>query len=946
MADIQGIAFSKDRAMQLDATLRSLALHCRDAYRARWTVIYKASSPQHARQYQTLARAHPAVDFSAENDLRALVLALAARAPHVAFLVDDNLFARAFSWDDALEGLRRHPDALGVSLRLGLNTQYCYALDRPQPLPPLSRGSAALLKFRWTDAECDFAYPLEVSSSLFRSAELLRVLPGLAFSNPNSLEASLAAQKPRYAANQPHLLCYDASVTFCNPANRVQDDYANRAGESHPCSAADLAERFDRGQRVDVAPYAGYVPRGVHEEVALRFTAEPAPSGPPLVSVVIPCYRQSRYLAESVASVVAQTYTNWELFIVDDGSPDDTREIAQRLIAAHPDRRIQLITKPNGGVADARNAGVRSSRGEYWLPIDADDAIAPAFLERAVSVLAARPEVGFVYSDIEHFGGETGVYRLPPFDAETLTHLENVCSTCALVRRELFDQVGGYDAKLRHYEDWDFWIACAERGWQGHRLPEALFRYRKQRESRLPHSNQLRPRHIAAIVRSRPSLYSARRREHAEAILSGAAPAPRDRVLIACTHFWPSIGGLEAIAESLGTRLVQRGYAVEVATWSHPERWFPLHRGMTIHSLALEPAVRWRRWLRRIEARLRRMVSPERDAIPRWVHRVGDLIRTERYAAAILIGDPRNQLLRAPELAGWPPATRFLLQPLINRDGYAHWRGDRPFRERLAATLRRATAALALSQDGAEAEFMREEGVAPVFVPNATEPLAPAFPFRRVCNIPDDAFLILHVANLWSVKDHLGLLETLSALPADWRLVLVGHPAGEPDYVAQVRDALRSRPDVLYLPGLSPEGVAAAMKAADVVVLASKGEVSPVTLLEAMSHARPWLATPECGAANEHAGGVVAPLAEFPELLRRLRASPELARALGRIGQRHWQACYSWPAVIDGFEELIETGTLKRSYAPPEELWQEMISLRARLGDVTSDALVAADLDR
>ena len=934
MHDIQGIAFSKDRAMQLDAALRSLALHCADAYRARWTVIYKASSPQHEWQYQALTRAHPEVAFESESDFRAQVIALAAGAAHVAFLVDDNLFVRGFSWDDAVEGLRRHPDALGVSLRLGINTQYCYALDLPQPLPPLLRGTAALLKFRWTDAACDFAYPLEVSSSLFRSADLARVLPALEFRHPNSLEAALAEQKQRYAARQPYLLCWDASVTFCNPANRVQDDHANRAGESHPCSAAELAERFDQGQRVDVVAYAGYVPRGVHEEVALRFAATrpvSAPGEPPLVSVVVPCYGNARFLEEAVSSVVAQTYTHWELFIVDDGSPDDTRAVAQRLIAAHPDRRIELITKPNGGVADARNVGVRASRGEYWLPLDADDAIAPTFLEQAVSVLAARPEVGWVYSDIEHFGSETGVWRLPPFDAETLTHLENVCSTCSLVRREVFDQVGGYDARLRHYEDWDFWIACAERGWQGHRLPEALFRYRKLRGSRLPDSNQLRPRHTAAIVRHRPALYSERRREHAEAILAGAA-APRNRVLIACTHFWPSRGGLETIAENLGMRLVQRGYAVDVAAWAHPERSFPLYRGMTIHSLALEPAARWRRWVRRIEARLRRMFSDERSAIPGWVRRVADRIRTERYVAAILIGDPRNQLMRAAELAGFPPETRLLLQPLINRDGYAHWRDDRPFRERLAAILRKATAALALSRDGAEAQFMREEDIAPVFVPNAAEPLTPAFPFRRVCNIPDDAFLILHVANLWSVKNHLGLLETLSAMPADWRLVLVGHAAGEPEYVAQVQDALLERPDVLYLPGLSPEGIAAAMQAADVVMLSSKGEVSPVTLLEAMSHATPWLATPECGAASEHAGGVVAPLAEFPELLRRLRAAPELARALGRLGQQHWQGCYSWPAVIDGFEELIETGALKRSYAPPEELWAEMLAVRALLG--------------
>ena len=948
MADIQGIAFSKDRAMQLDAALRSLALHCRDPYRARWVVIYKASTPQHARQYQALAQAHPGVVFEAETDFRARVLALTARAGWVAFLVDDNLFVRAFSWEDALEGLDRHADALGVSLRLGLNTQYCYALDRPQPLPPWLPGTTALLKYRWTDAACDFGYPLEISSSLFRAADVLGVLPDLEFGNPNSLEAQLAAQSGRFVAQRPYLLCFNASVTFCNPANRVQEAYANRAGDVHPCSAEELSELFEQGRRVDVKAYAGHVPRGAHEEVDLRFAMAPADTGadtrPPLVSVIVPCYDQAKYLEEAVASVVAQTYPHWELIIVDDGSPDDTREVAQRLIARHPDRRIRLLDKPNGGLADARNAGIRASEGEYWLPLDADDALAPTFLEKAVPVLAARPDIGFVYSHIEHFGSETGVYRLPPFDADSLVHADNIGCVCSLVRREVWEQVGGYDVAMRDgYEDWDFWIGCVEKGWQGHRLPEALFRYRKRAGSMLERSNRLRPRLIAGIVRNHPELYAPRRRQQAEAILRGdSAAPPRNRILIGCTHFWPSIGGLESIAENLGARLVERGYAVEVATWTHSERSFPLHRGMTIRSLEpADPAGPWkRRWLRRIERRLQGRAPAASDDAPAWVRELSDMIRSEPYAACILIADPRNHLLHAAELAGWPPATRLLLQPLINRDGYSRWRDDLPFRERLAGALRKATAALALSQGGTEVEFMRQEGIAPVFLPNATEPLAPAFPFRRICNIPDDAFLILHVANLWSVKNHLGLLETLVGLPEDWRLVLIGHPSGEPDHVARVQEALRKRPEVLYLPGLTPEGVAAAMIAADVVVLASRGEVSSVTLLEAMSHGKPWLATPDCGAASEHAGGVVAPLAQFPQLLAQLRASRETARALGQAGYRHWQTCHSWRAVLPGWEELIETGALKRTYAPPAGLWAEMRALRDRLVgfEIASDA--------
>ena len=109
----------------------------------------------------------------------------------------------------------------------------------------------------------------------------------------------------------------------------------------------------------------------------------------PRVSVVMPCYNQARFLPEAVASVVAQTMPDWELLIVDDGSPDDTAVVAQRLIAAHAGRRITLIRQPNSGPGASRNAAIRQARGAYILPLDADDTVAPTMLADTMAVLEA-----------------------------------------------------------------------------------------------------------------------------------------------------------------------------------------------------------------------------------------------------------------------------------------------------------------------------------------------------------------------------------------------------------------------------------------------------------------------------------------------------------------------------------------------------------------------------
>ena len=230
------------------------------------------------------------------------------------------------------------------------------------------------------------------------------------------------------------------------------------------------------------------------------------PEAKPLVSVIIPCYKQARFLSEAVETLNAQTYPDWEAVIVNDGSPDDTTAVAQALIAAHPERRIRLVEKPNGGLSSARNAGVHASRGEYILPLDADDALDPRMLEKTVTALRANPADAVAYTHVQHFGARNDIWRAGPFTAAAMAEDNRlVCS--ALYKREVFDAVGGYAEDMPAYEDWDFWLSALERGYTGRLVPEALFLYRKARTSMLTGANARRERLKAHVITRHRQLY-------------------------------------------------------------------------------------------------------------------------------------------------------------------------------------------------------------------------------------------------------------------------------------------------------------------------------------------------------------------------------------------------------------------------------------------------------
>jgi len=267
--NLRVIVFSKDRPLQLHATVASLRTHCIDPQWMQVQVLALASDDAMKQRYKQVARELPFAAFVAENDFKRDLCEMVRGARHVAFVCDDALFVGPWSIERALRMLREIPNAIGVSLRLGRNTTYCYPQRQPQRIPPSADLLEGWCACDWTKADLDFAYPLELSSSVYRVQDVWALLTDLPYRTPNQLEEQLAARAATFAGRMPILVYPQASIAFCAPLNVVQSTHANRHGVRPSDTAQALAQRFDEGLRVDVEVLRGYTPRACHEEIEL-----------------------------------------------------------------------------------------------------------------------------------------------------------------------------------------------------------------------------------------------------------------------------------------------------------------------------------------------------------------------------------------------------------------------------------------------------------------------------------------------------------------------------------------------------------------------------------------------------------------------------------------------------------------------------------------------------
>lgn len=198
----------------------------------------------------------------------------------------------------------------------------------------------------------------------------------------------------------------------------------------------------------------------------------------PKVSIIIPCFNQASYVGEAIESALNQTYSNIEIVCVNDGSSDNSSEIIREYADKY--KNILFFDETiNRGVCYARNLAIKACTGEYILPLDADDKIEPAYVEKAVNVLKEKSEVGIVYCCADFFGVKNKRWKLDEYQKEKI-FFENLIFNSAMFRKKDFEKVGGYKECMHvGCEDWDLWLSLIENGAEVYRIDEILFHYRR-----------------------------------------------------------------------------------------------------------------------------------------------------------------------------------------------------------------------------------------------------------------------------------------------------------------------------------------------------------------------------------------------------------------------------------------------------------------------------------
>ena len=206
------------------------------------------------------------------------------------------------------------------------------------------------------------------------------------------------------------------------------------------------------------------------------------------ISIIIPCYNQAHFLKQCIDSVLQQSYTDWEIIIVNDGSTDNTLKLA--LEFAKKDNRINVIDKENGGLSSARNAGIQQAKGKWFLFLDADDYLLSRYFEYVLVGLiglSSHTLLQYGYQYVEEKSKKIIYSKSLSISELSLvpTIFKGNIGPChsILINAELVRKIGFLDENLKSAEDWDFWIRAAKAGAEVKQIEQVLVAYRYSKDS-------------------------------------------------------------------------------------------------------------------------------------------------------------------------------------------------------------------------------------------------------------------------------------------------------------------------------------------------------------------------------------------------------------------------------------------------------------------------------
>jgi glycosyltransferase involved in cell wall biosynthesis len=283
----------------------------------------------------------------------------------------------------------------------------------------------------------------------------------------------------------------------------------------------------------------------------------------PAVSIIMPAYNVAPYIAAAIQSALAQTYRDFELIVVDDGSKDRTADVVKAM--TREDARIRLVQQANRGLAGARNTALRAARGEMFALLDSDDVWEPEFLEAQLRILEARPDIDIVTGNGWYLEGPRhGQLARPYPDQRPDPVLASIIGDewsvfiMSVMRRRVYTAIGPFDEEMRSNEDYDFWLRAAVAGFTFARNDRPLGHYRVRSDS-LSASNVRMLRGILHVYRKLGPAIAGRPSELA--ILEQQVMRFETELLAAEARLAIEIADFEAAREHLGALHARKGGA-------------------------------------------------------------------------------------------------------------------------------------------------------------------------------------------------------------------------------------------------------------------------------------------------------------------------------------------------------------------------------------------------
>lgn len=209
----------------------------------------------------------------------------------------------------------------------------------------------------------------------------------------------------------------------------------------------------------------------------------------PKISIIITCYNLGVFLEEAVTSIInyPDKYAI-EIIIINDGSTEaSTIEAINKIEKSYPE--LIVVNQNNQGLGNARNNGIAMAKGEYIIPLDADNKLRHEFISKAIQVLDNQIAIDMVHGNAQFFGEQEGLWKVKPFDISEMV-LNNYIDACACFRKSTWENLGGYDVNMpiMGFEDWDLWLRMGVYGCKFKYIDEVFFDYRVREVSMINHA--------------------------------------------------------------------------------------------------------------------------------------------------------------------------------------------------------------------------------------------------------------------------------------------------------------------------------------------------------------------------------------------------------------------------------------------------------------------------